>query len=212
MDIARAMALGGQIVYADNCDFYSSDKLKLLCNVCREPVYLRKGDIRKPYFAHHHATSSRQLEECELRASIYSKNTQINSFIQDRGQRLEIFQQHFISMIYVGQEKIVNDVKFNNWIDSIKQNYNLAINNITNDCIEYFLKYHNKIKQRYVIPLKNVKDKQILFQQQIAFEAINYLCVKSSYKLLQYIITYSMYQLYKHGKNNLLEQDITKKI
>lgn len=74
-------------------------------------------------------------------------------------------------MIYVEQEKIVNDVKFNNWIDSIKQSDHLAINNITNYCIEYFSKYHNKIKQRYVIPLTNVKDKQILFQQQIALEA-----------------------------------------
>jgi Competence protein CoiA-like family len=121
MNIARAMALGGQIVYADNCDFSSSDKLKLLCYVCREPVYLRKGDIRKPYFAHHHATSSRQVEECKLRVSAYGNSTETSNVIEDRGQRLEIFQQHFLSLIYVGQEKIVDDVKFNNWIHSIKR-------------------------------------------------------------------------------------------
>ncbi|MEH2374407.1 competence protein CoiA family protein [Nostoc sp.] len=205
MNVAKAMALGGQRVYPEQCDFYSYKKLLLRCCFCGQEVCLKKGSIRKSHFAHFAGTDPKQIEECELRVSTDGNSTETSGLIENRGQRLEIFQQHFLSLIYVGQEKIVNDVKFNNWIDSIKQSDHLAINNITNDCIEYFLKYHNKIKQRYVIPLTNVKDKQILFQQQIAFEGIDYLCVKSSSKLLEYIIHYCIYQLYKEKftKNNI---------
>ncbi|MBE8967077.1 hypothetical protein IQ277_12720 [Nostocales cyanobacterium LEGE 12452] len=201
MDIAKAMALGGQIVHANKCNFSSYDDLKLRCSVCGEPVRLKKGGTRKPHFAHFPGTDPKQVEECELRASIYSKNTQINSFIKNRGQRLKIFQQHFLSMIYVGQEKIVDDVKFNNWIYSIKRDNNQAINNIANDCTEYFLT-HQKKMEVYCVYLK---DDQPLLQQQIALEAIDYLCVKSSYKLLKYIIYYCIYQLYKQNftKNNV---------
>lgn len=88
MEFARAMALGGQKVYLNDCDFSSSYKLKLRCAVCREPVYLRKGDIIKPYFAHHHDTDSRQVEECKLRVSAYGNSTETSSLIEDRGQRL----------------------------------------------------------------------------------------------------------------------------
>ncbi|MEA5605070.1 hypothetical protein [Nostoc sp. UHCC 0252] len=201
MDIAKAMALGGEIVHANKCNFSSYDDLKLRCSVCGEPVRLKKGGTRKPHFAHFPGTDPKQVEECELRASIYSKNAQINSFIENRGQRLEIFQQHFLSMIYVGQEKIVDDVKFNNWIYSIKRDNNQAINNIANDCIEYFLT-HQKKMEVYCVYLK---DDQPLLQQQIALEAIDYLCVKSSYRLLKYIIYYCIYQLDKQNltKNNI---------
>ncbi|WP_196511937.1 competence protein CoiA family protein [Nostoc sp. NZL] len=146
MEFAKAMALGGQIVYANKCNFSSYDDLKLRCYLCGQEVYLRKGNIREPYFAHFHATSSRQVEECELRVSAYGNSTDTSSLIENRGQRLEIFQQHFISMIYVGQEKIVDDVKFNKWIYSIKRDNNQAINNIANDCTEYFLTHQKKME------------------------------------------------------------------
>ncbi|BDI19600.1 hypothetical protein ANSO36C_54020 [Nostoc cf. commune SO-36] len=201
MKFAISMYKPGERVYPEQCNFFSYNDLKLRCPVCGEPVRLKKGGTRKPHFAHFPGTDPKQVEECELRASIYSNNTQINSFIQDRGQRLEIFQQHFISMIYVGQEKIVDDVKFKNWIDAIKRDNNQAINNIANDCIEYFLT-HQKQMDVYCVFLKN---EQPLLQQQIALEAIDYLCVKSSNRLLQYIIYYCIYRL---NKQNFTKNDI----
>jgi hypothetical protein len=201
MNIAKAIALGGQRVYPEQCDFYSYKELLLCCCFCGQEVSLKKGRIRKYHFAHFAGTDPKQVEECELRASSYGKNTQINSVVENRGQRLEIFQQHFLSLIYVGQEKIVDDVKFNNWIYSIKRDNNQAINNIANDCIEYFLT-HQKKMEVYCVYLK---DDQPLLQQQIALEAIDYLCVKSSYRLLKYIIYYCIYQLDKQNltKNNI---------
>lgn len=207
MYIARSMRLGGKIVYPDECDFYSYDDLKLRCLICGEPVYLRKGDVRKYYFAHFHATSSRQAEECELRVSFYGNNTQINSFIKDRGQRLEIFQQHFLNMIYVGNNKIVDDVKFNIWINSIKNNNYKSINKLIQDCSQYFLTHRRLIVNKYILPFNKVEDKAIMLQQQIALEAIDYLCVKSSYKLLEYLLNYSMYKLYKDKENNIFKQN-----
>ncbi|BAT55136.1 hypothetical protein NOS3756_41140 [Nostoc sp. NIES-3756] len=207
MYIARSMRLGGKIVYPDECDFYSYDDLKLRCLICGEPVYLRKGDVRKYYFAHFHATSSRQVEECELRVSFYSNNTQINSFIKDRGQRLEIFQQHFLNMISVGNNKIVDDIKFNIWINSIKDNHYKTINKLIQDCSQYFLTHRRLIQDKYIFTFGKVEDKAIILQQQIALEAIDYLCVKSSYKLLEYLLNYSIYKLYKDKENNIFKQN-----
>lgn len=144
MEYAISIYKPSERVYPEQCDFNSYNDLKLRCPVCGEPVRLKKGGTRKPHFAHFPGTDPKQVEECELRASIYSKNTQINSFIEDRGQRLKIFQQHFLNLIYVGQEKIVDDVKFNNWIDAIKRDNNQAINNIANNCTEYFLTHQKK--------------------------------------------------------------------
>lgn len=211
MEYARAMALGGQKVYAHDCDFYSYDNLKLRCYVCGEPVYLKKGGIRKPHFAHIHATSSRQVEECNLRISTYGNSTETSSLIENRGQRLEIFQQHFINMISVGEEKIVNDINFNNWIDSIKENNNLVINKIIKDCIQYFLTHRQLMENKHILPSSKIQGKQIILQEQIALEAIDYLCVKSSRELLEYLICYSICKLYEHEQYKLLKREFTTK-
>ncbi|QLE49135.1 hypothetical protein FD724_14170 [Nostoc sp. C057] len=171
------------------------------------PVRLKKGEYRKPHFAHFRGTDPKQVEQCELRASSYGNKTEISSFIQDRGQRLEIFQQHFISMISVGEEKIVEDVEFHNWIDSIKRDNNQAINKVSKDCIEYFLTHQTEME----ISCVYLTEDQPLLQQQIALEAIDYLCVKSSLQLLQYLVHYSMYKLYEHKQYKLFKQKITTK-
>ncbi|MBD2470670.1 hypothetical protein [Nostoc sp. FACHB-145] len=207
MYIARSMRLGGKIVYPDECDFCSYDDLKLRCIICGEPVYLRKGDVRKPYFAHFHTTNSRQVEECELRVSFYGNNTQINSLIKDRGQRLEIFEQHFLNMISVGNNKIVDDVKFKLWINSIKDKNYETINKLTQDCSQYFLTHRRQMEGKYILPFSKIKDKAIMLQQKISLEAIDYLCVKSSYKLLEYLLNYSMYKLYKDKENHIIKQN-----
>ncbi|MCC5660685.1 hypothetical protein LC608_27655 [Nostoc sp. XA010] len=207
MEFARAMALGGKIVHANGCNFSSYDELKLLCCVCREPVCLKKGEYRKSHFAHFPGTDPKQVEQCELRVSSYGNKTEISSFTKDRGQRLEIFQQHFISMISVGGERIVEDVEFHDWIDSIKRDNNQAINNITKGCIEYFLTHQKQME----VSCFYLTDDQPLLQQQIALEVIDYLCVKSSLQLLKYLVHYSVYKLYKHKHDKLFKQQITTK-
>lgn len=203
------MSEGGKEVYPDDADVYSYLERGLLCPKCKEPVYLRQGDIRKPYFAHFHATSSRQVEECELRVSTDGNSTETSILIKDNGQRLEIFQQHFLSMITVGEEKIVDDVKFNNWINSIQINNNPVANNLIKDCTQYFLNHRRTIADKYTLPVSKIKDNQTTLQQQIALEAMDYLCVKSSLQLLEYVLYYSMYQLYKPKQDKLFKQQVT---
>lgn len=209
MDIAKSMRLGGKIVHADECNFNSYVELGLRCPRCGEPVYLKKGEHRKPHFAHIHATSTRQVERCGLRASSYGNTTENSLLIEDRGQRLEIFQKHFLSMLFIGEKKIVDDVEFNNWIHVIKRENTQVFNNITNACTNYFLTHQKQLKEIYISPLKLIKDNTTLLQQQIAIEAMDYLCVKSSFKLLEYVLNYSIYQLYKHEQSKLLRQEIT---
>jgi Zn-finger protein len=210
MESAKSMRLGGKTVYPDECDFYSYNDLKLRCHVCGEPVYLKKGKYRKPHFAHFPGTDPKQVEECKLRVSNYSNSTEINILIKDKGQRLEVFQQHFLSMISIGEEKIVNDVKFKKWINSIQGTNNPTIKNIIKDCTQYFLIHRRLIADKYILHISKIKDNQTILQQQIALEAIDYLCVKSSLQLLEYLLHYSMYQLYKHEQNKLFKQQITK--
>ncbi|WP_201789154.1 hypothetical protein [Scytonema hofmannii] len=213
MDYAISMKLGGERVYADKCDFSSYNDHKLRCPVCGEPVYIKRGECRKPHFAHIHATNARQVEQCELRASSFGNSTAISNFIEDRGQRLEIFQKSFLSMIAIGKEKIVDDVKFNNWIRAVKSHNNPTMDSITNACKTYFLTHHQQLEATYNLTIlhKEVKDKRTLLQQQIALEAIDYLCVKSSLKLLEYLLHYSIYKLYEHEQDKLLRQKIGRK-
>ncbi|GAA6620889.1 competence protein CoiA family protein [Scytonema sp. NUACC26] len=213
MDYAISMKLGGERVYADKCDFHSYNDLKLRCPVCGEPVYLKQGEYRKPHFAHIHATNARQVEQCELRVSSFGNSTAISNFIKDRGQRLEIFQKSFLSMIAIGKEKIVDDGKFNNWIRAVKSYNNQTMDSITNACTRYFLTHHKQLEATYNLTIlhKEVKDARTLLQQQIALEAIDYLCVKSSLNLLEYLLHYSIYKLYEHEQDKLFRQKIGRK-
>ncbi len=45
MDVAKAMALGGEILHADDCDYCSYINLGLRCLVCGEPFFLRVAPI-----------------------------------------------------------------------------------------------------------------------------------------------------------------------
>ncbi|MEH2266089.1 competence protein CoiA family protein [Nostoc sp.] len=206
MEFAISIYQGGERVYAKDCDFNSYSELALLCPECKQEVYLRKGKIRKPYFAHFRSTNPKQAKQCRLRVSSDEHAIETSEFIGYRGQRLEIFQQRFISMVFVGKERIVEDVEFKNWIDSIKLHNNQTINNITKDCTEYFINHQKEIVEIYCVHLK---DEQPFLQQQIALKAIDYLCVQSSLQLLEYLLYYSVYKLYEHEQDNLFQQKLT---
>ncbi|AFZ26893.1 hypothetical protein Cylst_4837 [Cylindrospermum stagnale PCC 7417] len=214
MDYAISMYQGGERVYAKDCDFNSYSEIGLLCPVCKQEVYLRKGDIRKSYFAHLHATNSRQVKQCSLRVSSDETATETINFIEDRGQRLKIFQQQFLSMFSIGKSKIVDDVNFNNWINSIKVENNqvIKINNIIEDCIIFLIKHRQLMENKYIIHPNIIKNKQIILQQQIALQAMSYLSENAKFNFnLRYLLFYSIYQSYKHEKYKLFQQQFTTK-
>ena len=209
MDRAKAMYLGGEIIDAHDCNYSSYYNDGLRCAVCSEPVFLKRGSIRKPHFAHHSGTDPQQVEECELRLSSYGNSSQINSFIKDRGQRLKLFQDHFLSLISFENDVLVTNSDFHNWINSIKRDYDKAITNVITNCTDYFLRYRYKIVAKYIKSITIDNNKSAFERQEIALEAISYLCIKSSYKLLEYLLNYSIYKLYKDKRHKLFKQDIT---
>jgi hypothetical protein len=81
---------------------------------------LRKGNYRKPYFAHFKGTDPSQVEKCNLRASAYGNSTKgtESKFIEDKGQRLGIFEKDFLNIIYENYSRsyikfqAVNDIIF----------------------------------------------------------------------------------------------------
>ncbi|MBD2362969.1 hypothetical protein H6G36_17560 [Anabaena minutissima FACHB-250] len=209
MEFAISIYKGGKRVYAKDCDFGSYSKQGLICPICKQEVYLRKGNIREPYFAHFHATSSREIEECELRVSTDGNSTETSSLIENRGQRLEIFQQHFLSLIYFENSRIIEDVKFNNWINSRKDQSNQIINDIIRKCIDYFLENRQLMEAKYIIHTTKIKNKQILLQQKISLEVMSYLCDNAKFNYnLRYLLFYSMYQIYQYEKHKLIRQNI----
>ena len=214
MDRARAMSWGGRIVYADAVenDYSSYLNLGLRCPVCGEPVHFKKGYSRKPHFAHFKGTDSRQVEVCKLRAGAYSNDTENISLIEDRGQRLEIFQKHFLNMISIEENKIVDDSIFKKWINLVSRSHNQVINNITKASTEYFLTHRQPMEDKYILPRSEINDRQILLQQEIALEAMSYLCVKSSRSLLEYILHYSIYKLHNQPQEDNLLIKINTKI
>lgn len=209
MDRAKAMYLGGEIIDAHDCNYSSYYNDGLRCAVCGEPVFLKRGSIRKPHFAHHSGTDPQQVEECELRLSSYGNSSQINGFIKDRGQRLKLFRDHFLSLISFENDVLITNSEFNNWINSINRDYDKAIINIITNCTDYFLRYRYKLVAKYINSITIDNNKLAFERQEIALEAISYLCIKSSYKLLEYLLYYGIYKLYKDKRHKLFKQDIT---
>ncbi|MDM9583040.1 hypothetical protein [Nostoc sp. GT001] len=209
MEYAISIYKPSERVYPEQCDFNSYSDLGLICPICKQEVYLRKGDIREPYFAHFHATSSRQVKECELRVSADGNSTEISSLIENRGQRLEIFQQHFLSLIYFENSKIIEDAKFNNWINSRKDESNQIINDIIRKCIDYFLENRQLMEAKYIIHTTKIKNEQILLQQKISLEVMSYLCDNAKFNYnLRYLLFYSMYQIYQYEEHKLIRQNL----
>jgi len=62
MKYAKSMYFGGDIVFADECNYQSAQKLGLKCPFCDSAVFLRSESVRNvkgklqlisPYFAHY---------------------------------------------------------------------------------------------------------------------------------------------------------------
>ena len=166
---------------------------------CGEPTFLKSGSRRKSHFAHFKGTAPSQVEECNFRVSVYGnsiKGGKIN-FVEDRGQRLEIFQKNSLDMISSSLNTIIGNPEFNNvtWIDPLK------LNIITKACIDFFLSNKRAMAEKYGISPRTMYKTGSMteseIQKEIALEAMDYLCKKSSRSLLEYLIHYSIYDLSK---------------
>ncbi|WP_200929937.1 hypothetical protein [Nostoc piscinale] len=207
MEYAISIYKPGERVYPEQCDFNSYFDLYLLCPECKQEVYLRNGNFIKPYFAHFHATNSRKVKPCSLRVSSDENAIDTSKIIEDRGQRLKIIQQHILSMLYIGKEKLVDDISFSYWFNSIKNDNNPTINKIIDNCIEYFIKNRQLVEDKYITHPAKTTNKHIRLQQQIALEVMNYLCANAKYNFhLRHLLYYSIYKLYKHEQHKLFEQ------
>ncbi|HLP92125.1 MAG TPA: hypothetical protein VK184_26485 [Nostocaceae cyanobacterium] len=198
MNDAISMYLGKEKVYANNCDFNSYSELGLLCPVCMQEVYLRRGEIKKPYFAHFHTTKDRQVKKCSRRVSSDEYGTEISDY--ERGQSLKIFQKQFLSKFYINGSKIVDDINFNKWNTSKKRGENKVFKNILRESIEYFITHSQQMIEQYIVDPIEINDQQEL-QQKIALTVMAYLCENVHFNLnLEYLLSYSIYQLYFHNK------------
>ena len=99
---AKSMYFGGERIVLDDVrlDKFSSDKLGLVCTVCKEPVRRRKGDINVPHFAHFPTIATQKIEECERRRSVHSgRSFPPLDWSLYEGERLELFQKYFLNII-----------------------------------------------------------------------------------------------------------------
>lgn len=195
MNVAKSLYLGGKIIYANDkrLNYYSYKELGLLCPVCGEPVHFRKGECRKPYFAHFKGTDPKQVEECNLRASAYGNSTQgtKSNFIEDKGQRIEIFEKQFLNIIAENDSEFYIKIRaVNNRVPLIK------LENTTKECREYLIANNERIKTKLNALYKNDLNNSSTLDKQITFEAIDYLFVESSHCLLDKLIHYSIYNCY----------------
>ena len=144
MDIAKAMYLGGKIIYArdKSLDYNSYRELGLRCYVCGEPVHFRKGEERKPHFAHFPGVDPKQVEVCRLRVASYGTDTGNGG--EDKGQRLKIFQSHF-------SELITNTIpNFKQVVQVAKESAEVSsIAAVIPDLIRYFVNNSKSLVEQY---------------------------------------------------------------
>jgi len=100
MKVAKSLVLGGRLINADEVtNRYTAYKdLLLVCPECYKTVYWKEatGFSSGRHFAHSARTT--HGEECSQRVNIQG-DSYLESNADDKGQRLEIFQEHLLSII-----------------------------------------------------------------------------------------------------------------
>ncbi len=187
MESARAIYLGGKVIYANDKRLNNNSYIEwgLYCPECGEEVHLRHGSIREPYFAHFKQITN---TECSLRVSIEGNNQGRWTELEiGRGQRREIFQQHFLALV------ATNDFDFYRKIAKVKDTISSDILvSITKEVRNYLVKNAVEIIESSVQLYRN-KSNESKFKalhEKIIGEAIEYLCVESSLNVLQQLIYY----------------------
>jgi hypothetical protein len=207
MFYAKAMYQGGAIIVSadEKLDYSSYTELGLRCLECGEEVHLRRGDSRRPHFAHFMVIDSRE-KECSLRV-ISCSGSWSGFTLEGRGQRRNLFQEHFISLI---QKQHSN---FDRNIQIIQETIpNDILDKISKESLDFF--YENK--PNFIIKFRNHAVNYYNNDLGIHFltvsEAIDYLSLKSSqdlfYKLLYYSIYQCCYTSKTHIFNNLVDKNL----
>lgn len=112
MEYAKSMLLGGDIIFAKDCDYNSAKELALVCPLCSEAVFFTAGSLRsnllrnktrkvqKVRASFHHYKTGIYEPDCENRIKTKEGQRQINSLIiEAKGQRLELYNQHLWELI-----------------------------------------------------------------------------------------------------------------
>lgn len=104
MKYAKALALGGELIDAVECNSYEDYyHLSFVCPECGEKVYYckeysssrsRTGKV-SPSFKHHALKDVALIERCKLRVNNYSQPELDRRKVQSRNQRLKIYQTYF---------------------------------------------------------------------------------------------------------------------
>lgn len=188
MDIARALYQGGEIFYADNflLSYISYTALGLRCLFCGEPVFFKSGYEKKSHFSHFPNLSNRQLEECTLRQNSYGYGSGWRSLVDGKGQRLEIFQAQFLSIVsrhistyYVLIKQVREEIEEQLLIET------------TNEIYRYFCS-----QQRFAVQKCHdflPKDsEEYPMRLQVICEAMDYLAVLSSAAVAKELIRYGI--------------------
>lgn len=183
MYCAKSMYQGGMIVCADDADYSSYSRLGLRCLECGEEVHLKKGDYKKPHFAHFQATSS---SRCSFRVTGYSEGAS-GLTPEDKKQRRELFQKYFLNII------ARSDDKFYQKIQSLKEKINTQqLNNFTEACCNHFSDNSSPLVTECRIFSSKTYEQNLLLEILIACEAIDYLSLPSSRILLEPLVHYSI--------------------
>jgi hypothetical protein len=183
MYCAKSMYQGGRIVCADDADYSSYSDLGLRCLECGEEVHLKRGDYKKPHFAHFKATSS---SRCSLRLTGYSQGSS-GLTPEDKKQRRELFQKYFLNII----ER--SDENFYQKIQVVKEKINTQkLNNFTEACCNHFSDNSSQLVTECQIFPSKAYDQNLLLEILIAGEAIDYLSLSSSRILLEPLVHYSL--------------------
>ncbi|MBD2539010.1 hypothetical protein H6G60_09355 [Coleofasciculus sp. FACHB-SPT36] len=173
------------IAGADDADYLSYLHLGLRCLECGEEVHLKRGDKKRTHFAHFKATSDSQ---CSLRVTGYSEGWSSLS-PEGRKQRRKLFQQYFMNMLVRSDERFYQKIK------TIKKKIeHQKLNILTEACCNHFSANSSSL----IIECRKFEPKNynnnLLLQILITCEAIDYLSVPSSRRLLEQLVHYSLYK------------------
>jgi hypothetical protein len=197
MYYAKFILDGGYIICADDADYSDYLEKGMRCLVCGRDVHLKKGEFKKPHFAHHKFFDESDLE-CPLRVMGFS---QIWSSLtaQGRGQRRKIFDRHLLNIIrinYTDFEASTKRIK--------KKTHSLKLELITQQICQLFYTIKTDlIRECRSFPVDS-DDNKLALRKLIACEIIDYLSIPYSNHLLKELIHYSIYKCC-----DLLSPDLT---
>jgi len=184
MDRAISLYKGGAIIHASDrsLNYLSYVNQGLRCLFCGEPVFLKSGYERRCHFSHFKHLSTRALEQCSLRQRLYSSGSNWRDLVGGKGQRLEVFQARFLSIVsrYILDYYIL--------IKQIEEEMEAPILiRLTNEVYDYFRSHRNLLVQKcYDFSSKDSEDYPV--NLQITFEALDYLMIISSAQIVKELI------------------------